>query len=245
MWALNSEGHITLAEGLLLEQLGLTPGELVGRSQSDVYSHSPEFCDMARSALRGEACNATQKLGRFILDVWYSPLRDRHGRLAGAIGVALDVTERHRRDEQSIQAQKMQAVGRLASGVAHDFNNLLTAILGFAEMALDQLSSGQVRDDVEQVVYAGQSAAALTNQLLTFSRMQTVHPRVFDLNPLVRGIECLLRRVIGEDVILVTSYHTRMSRIARPDRAASDEPGRERARRHAFGRHAADCDRRR
>ena len=94
------------------------------------------------------------------LDTWYSPLLDMSGRIVGTIGVALDVTERHRLEDQLRQAQKVEAVGQLAGGIAHDFNNLLTAILGFAEMTLAPLPDGQMRDDVQQILNAGHSAAS-------------------------------------------------------------------------------------
>ena len=140
-----------------------------------------------------------------ILDTWYSPLLDVDGRLVGTIGVALDVTERHRLEDQLRQAQKMEAVGQLAGGIAHDFNNLLTAILGFAEMTLAPLPDGQMRDDVQQILNAGHSAASLTRQLLAFSRKQILDPQVLDVNALIVGMQTLLRRVIGEDISLVTT----------------------------------------
>jgi len=104
------------------------------------------------------------------------------------------------------QSQKMEALGRLAGGVAHDFNNLLTALLGFTALALEDLDARHpARTDVEAIQSAGESAAALTRQLLAFSRSQVIQPRVLDLNRVVTRIEGLLRRVIGEDVKLVVN----------------------------------------
>ena len=107
----------------------------------------------------------------------------------------------------------MEAIGQLAGGIAHDFNNLLTAILGFAEMTLTPLPDGQMRDDVQQILNAGHSAASLTRQLLAFSRKQILEPQVLDLNTLVGGMQTLLRRVIGEDISLVTTLSDGVSHI--------------------------------
>ncbi|MEO8259269.1 MAG: PAS domain S-box protein [Acidobacteriota bacterium] len=214
LWALDPAGIITLSEGQLLRQMGLRPGELVGRSQLEIYRDSPEITDYARRALGGESINATVHMAGMILDTWYSPVHDGDGRLIGTIGVALDVTARHRLEDQFRQAQKMEAIGHLAGGIAHDFNNLLTAILGFAEMTLAQLPpGGQMRDDVQQIVNAGHSAASLTRQLLAFSRKQILDPRIIDLNALIGRLQPLLARLLGEDVSLVTTLSERVGRI--------------------------------
>jgi signal transduction histidine kinase/CheY-like chemotaxis protein len=111
--------------------------------------------------------------------------------------------ERHALQDQLLHAQKMEAVGRLAGGVAHDFNNLLTVILGYTELLEERL-----RNDAETLEYAGEvqraarRASALTNQLLAFSRRQVSQPRIVDVNEVVRQIDRMLRRVIGEDVDL-------------------------------------------
>jgi PAS domain S-box-containing protein len=116
-----------------------------------------------------------------------------------------DVTEQRRLQTQLVQSQKMEAVGRLAGGIAHDFNNLLTVITTSCDLLLEDLTaSDPKREDVEQVRQAADGAAALTRQLLAFSRQQVLAPQIVNLGDVVYGVEKMLRRVIGEDVDLVT-----------------------------------------
>ncbi len=120
------------------------------------------------------------------------------------VGISLDVTERRTLEEQYHQAQKMEAVGRLAGGVAHDFNNLLTAILGYCQLLLEDLDPHDPRRaDIDEIHKAGESAARLTRQLLTFSRKQVIEPRLLDLNNVVTSMRGILGRLIGEDVNIV------------------------------------------
>ncbi len=122
------------------------------------------------------------------------------------IGISQDVTARHALEEQYQQAQKMEAVGRLAGGVAHDFNNLLTVILGYCELMLEDLPAGDARRlDIEQIQTAGDSASSLTRQLLAFSRKQIIEPTLLNLNTVVANMRTMLGRLIGEDVKIVLS----------------------------------------
>src|SRR6267378_1417657 len=117
-----------------------------------------------------------------------------------------DVTDQRRLQQQLLQSQKMEAVGRLAGGIAHDFNNLLTVITSYSELLLEDLQTDDPkRGDVEQVRKAADGAAALTRQLLAFSRQQVVELRLVSLNAVVDGLQKILRRVLGEDVALATS----------------------------------------
>ncbi|MFO7768861.1 MAG: ATP-binding protein [bacterium] len=118
--------------------------------------------------------------------------------------VARDVTEERRLQERLREAQKMEAVGRLAGGIAHDFNNLLTAILGYGEMASSRLESEKARQQIEQVLDAARRAERLTSQLLAFSRKQILQPRILNLSRLVGEMDRMLRRLIGEDIELAT-----------------------------------------
>jgi len=121
------------------------------------------------------------------------------------IAFVTDITERKRLEEQYLQAQKMEAVGRLAGGVAHDFNNLITALIGQATFALQELPPHHpAREDVAGIMDLGNRASQLTRQLLAFSRRQILSPGVVDLNELIVDIDKLLGRVIGEDIDLIT-----------------------------------------
>ena len=141
--------------------------------------------------------------------------KQRLGRLVPSIKRTLrDLDERleRRRAEDALrmsekqfrQAQKMEAVGRLAGGLAHDFNNLLTVIMGHSHALLGELaSSNPIRAKIEEMQKAGERAATLTRQLMAFSRKQTLEPKVFPLNSVIGNIDSMLRRLIGEDIQLV------------------------------------------
>src|SRR5207245_3853329 len=114
-----------------------------------------------------------------------------------------DITEHRLLENQLRQAQKMEAIGRLAGGVAHDFNNLLTAIFGYADLLREELPEGSsARQDTEEIRKAAERAAGLTRQLLAFSRQQVLEPVVVNVNDLIEEFDKMLRRLIGEDVEL-------------------------------------------
>jgi nitrogen-specific signal transduction histidine kinase/CheY-like chemotaxis protein len=115
-----------------------------------------------------------------------------------------DITQRRQLEEQLRQAQKIEAVGRLAGGVAHDFNNLLNVIIGYGQMVFRRLPDGPEREKTKAILQAADRAAGLTRQLLAFSRKQVLEPKVLDLNAVVGGMDEMLRRLIGEDIELHT-----------------------------------------
>jgi len=138
------------------------------------------------------------------------PVRDTRGNVAKWFGTCTDIDDLKeatvkllRTEEQLRQAQKMEAIGQLSAGVAHDFNNILSVILGYAAFIIDELGpEDPLRPDVEEIRNAGQRAAGLTLRLLTFSRQQVFKPRQVDLSEIVRGLDNMLRRLIGDDINL-------------------------------------------
>jgi two-component system, cell cycle sensor histidine kinase and response regulator CckA len=142
------------------------------------------------------------------------PVFDKTGRVYRLVGLVEDITQLRLTEEQFRQAQRMEAIGRLAGGVAHDFNNLLTAILGYAGFAISDLPpENPVSGFVQEIQKAGESAVNLTRQLLAFSRRQILQPQVMDLNHVVRHVNPLLRRLIGEDVVLRMKLDEALHRI--------------------------------
>lgn len=130
-----------------------------------------------------------------------TPVLDQSGSVVRIVGIAEDITELRRTQQQLLQAQKMEAVGQLAGGVAHDFNNLLSVIMAQGDLLLEDFADDKrVKDGVIEIHDAATRAAGLTRQLLAFSRRQVMEPRALDLNELVQNIEKMLRRLIGEDI---------------------------------------------
>ena len=139
-----------------------------------------------------------------VLSRW-APQWDSAGRISGSLEINSDVTERRRVEEHLQHNQRLESVGLLAGGVAHDFNNLLTVINGYADMALGDLTGeSPIRDSLIEIRAAGDRAAGLTQQLLAFGRRQVLNPTVLSLNVAVQEAERMLRRLIGEDIEIVT-----------------------------------------
>ena len=134
-----------------------------------------------------------------------TPLGGGYNDIMGGVAVLRDVTQQRALETQLSQSQKMDAIGRLAGGVAHDFNNLLVVIQSYSELIRAELPGDDPkRDDLDEILAASRRAGALTKQLLAFSRKETVQPTILHLNDVVSGIEKMLRRIIGEDIELVT-----------------------------------------
>jgi PAS domain S-box-containing protein len=146
-----------------------------------------------------------------------------HGKPVRALGVTLDVTERRTLEDQYQQAQKMEALGRLASGVAHDFNNLLTVILGYCELLLAEVGPDDPRQaDMAEIQKAGTHAAGLTRQLLAFSRKEIIEPTRLDLNEVVTNLRGMLGRLIREDVKVALSLRSELA-IVQADRGQVEQ----------------------
>ena len=210
---LDAEGRVTYMTSSSSRQLGWTPDQMIGRSVFD-FVH-PDDADAAAArmteVITSPGISVTREIRfrhadgswRIMEGVAVNRLDDPS---VGAIVVnARDITDRRKLEEQLRMAQKMEAVGQLAGGVAHDFNNLLTAILGYCNLMLDDMPpQDPLRGDLDEIRAAGERAAALTRQLLAFSRRQMLQPQVVDLNAIVQQMEKLLRRLISEDVELAT-----------------------------------------
>ncbi|MEP7052581.1 MAG: response regulator [Pseudomonadota bacterium] len=162
-------------------------------------------------AIQGEASSEAEVFVRnaavpgATVSMTATPLGGAPGKIAGGVAVLRDVTRQRELEVQLSQSQKMDAIGRLAGGVAHDFNNLLVVIQSYVELVRDGLPANDPgRTDLGEVLSAARRAAALTKQLLAFSRSETIKPVTLQLNDLVSGIEKMLHRIIGEDIELST-----------------------------------------
>jgi two-component system, cell cycle sensor histidine kinase and response regulator CckA len=217
---LDMEQRILEANRAALDLLGRPRREIVGRHYDDFVAPE-ELEDSRRSganlAVEGKVRVPLRHLVRADgsrVPVEASVSLVRIGDDSTVLAILHDISERRRLEAQFQQAQKMESVGRLAGGVAHDFNNLLTLILGYGNLVLQALADRPaVSRQVEAIVRAGESAAGLTRQLLAFSRHQVLVPTVIDVNALIRQLEQMLRRLIGEDIELVTDLEPRLARI--------------------------------
>jgi PAS domain S-box-containing protein len=142
------------------------------------------------------------------VDLSVAVTMDDEGKVLGHRGIVHDMTERKRLEHQFLQAQKMESIGLLAGGVAHDFNNLLTAITGYGQLLQDSIPAADEfsQESIEQVLKAAERAAELTRSLLAFSRKQVICPMPVLVDTIIRGTDKLIRRVIGEDIELITSF---------------------------------------
>lgn len=149
-----------------------------------------------------------------VLESTASAVRNENGDVEKLIIVNRDVSDRRLLERQLLQAQKMEAIGRLSGGVAHDFNNLLGVIIGYAEVLEEESAASDThRESVDQILKAGRQAASLIRQLLAFSRQQVLEPKTVDVNAVVHDTEKMLHRLIGEDIELVTRLDSAVSKI--------------------------------
>jgi PAS domain S-box-containing protein len=138
-----------------------------------------------------------------VLESTASAVRNENGEVAKLVIVNRDITERRHLEQQLVLSQRLEAVGKLSGGIAHDFNNILGVIIGYSEAMQEKMAADDpMREAVDEIEKAGQRTAALTQQLLAFSRKQVLEPKILDLNSIVTDVEKMLRRLIGEDVDL-------------------------------------------
>jgi PAS domain S-box-containing protein len=187
------------------EALGRNPRDLVksGAHNSAFYAELWETL-LAGGVWRGEMINRRKDGSRYPEEQVITPVRDSKGEITHFIAIKRDLTDEKRVAVRHLQSQKMETVGRLAGGIAHDFNNLLTVINGTADLALTVMrQEDPLREDLEQIHGAGTRAAALTRQLLAFSRQQIMKPTVLDLNAVIENMRAILPRLIGEHIALM------------------------------------------
>ena len=211
------EGRFVLVNEATAAVYGTTVDGLVGKTDADFNSNQVEVAHFlrddrevmssGRSKLISEepVTNPATQQTRWFQTIKV-PLALPDDDSPKLLGVATEITERKRLEEQLLQSQKMEAVGQLAGGVAHDFNNILTAIVGYADLLAAEFTGTNSRhlEDLEEIRKAARRAAALTRQLLAFSRKQVLEPRIIDMNGVVLNLEKMLRSLISENIALQT-----------------------------------------
>lgn len=215
------QGNFTSINRAAERITGYTREEALRMNIADVIV--PEQLELARQMivrkLGGEGSTTYEvairtKEGRRLLVEVSSHLTFEDGKPTGVLGIAREITERKRLEEQVRQSQRIEAIGRLAGGIAHDFNNLLTIIGAYSHMVLMDLPAQHpVRSYAEEILAAAERASALTDRLLAFGRRQVVQPVLVDLNDVVRNLVGLLRRMVGQDIELETSLAADLGKV--------------------------------
>jgi two-component system cell cycle sensor histidine kinase/response regulator CckA len=186
------------------EAIGQTLGILKSEQQAGELYEEMWNTVLSGNVFRGIVMNRKKNGETLIIEKALTPLRDGSGEITHFISTGRDITERRQLESDLRQAQKMDAIGRLAGGVAHDFNNLLLVISAYAELMLDSLApEDPLRHNVDEIITASRRAADLTRQLLAFGRKQLQLLQVLDLNTVIGEITRMLPRLIGEDIELV------------------------------------------
>ncbi len=207
---LDLQGNVQAWSRAAEQLFGWREEEVLGKPLPTVPdAESQEFQTLLARTARGEVLTGyttrrRRKDGTLAdIRLWTAPLFGRSGEIRGKIAIVADITDQMRLEQQLTHSLKMEAIGRLAGGVAHDFNNVITVVSGYGHMILDSVQNDpDLREAAEEVLKAASRAAALANQLLTFSRHQIIQPTALEINALVRDMERMLGRVIGEQIDL-------------------------------------------
>lgn len=211
IFILDTDFKITRINKTMTDRLGIPPKACLGKRCYEIVhgtSSPPDFCPHQKTLKDGgiHTQEITGKSLGCVFSVRTSPIFNPEGRLVENVIVARDITGHKKLEAQYRQAQKMEAVGRLAGGVAHDFNHWLSVIMGRAELALYKADPNlPVCEDLREIILAAEHSAALTKQLLGFSRMQPITPHILDLNMVIRDLLKMLQRLSGENINLVWS----------------------------------------
>lgn len=205
-WTIDRDMRFTSSLGAGLRALGLYENELRGRTLMDYFGTTdPTFPPIQhhQRALQGESVEYEFLWGKRLYQTRLEPLRSTDGTIEGVLGLAVDVTEIQRLQEQMEQATRLESIGRLAGGIAHDFNNMLAAISGFAELALLQIpDESSARANLQQILEAVERASQLVHQLLAFARRRVIAPQAMSVNEHLKQLTPFLQRVLGEDIQL-------------------------------------------
>jgi PAS domain S-box-containing protein len=196
------------------EAVGKQLDALIPPDRLDEFPQALTMVKRGESLANYETFRLRKDGKRISVSVTESPIRSEGGRVTGLSSIARDITERKRLEEELLQSQKMDAVGRLAGGIAHDFNNILTAILGYSDLLIGQIDEKQwMYKHLSEIRKAADFAASLTHQLLAFSRRQPLFLRVFNLNDTVKSMQKMLQRVIGEHIQIQTHLKAEIGRL--------------------------------
>jgi PAS domain S-box-containing protein len=207
----DAEGFIQYVNPAFERVTGYTRQEAIGQNPRLLKSgqQDQEFYQNLWGTISGGGTFRERMVNRrkdgtfFTEEATISPVRNPQGRIISYVAVKHDITDRLQLSAQLLQAQKMEAVGRLAGGVAHDYNNMLSVIIGYTELALDKVNPPDpLHENLTEILKAALRSTEITRQLLAFARKQTISPKVLDVNQTVAGMLNMLRRLIGEDIDL-------------------------------------------
>lgn len=228
----DSEGRYTLVNKAVADAYGRPAAEIIGMTEADFSGNGEEV----QTFLQDDRDVIETLTPKFIPDEQLTnpqtgetrsfqtikvPLRLPGSNAVQILGIATDITDRKRAEaaleiseQQLRQSQKLEAIGRLAGGIAHDFNNLLTVIMGYSDMLIGSEVDNGVREKLSEINKAADRASSLTRQLLAFSRKQVLKPEIVNPNALIEGTGKMLRRLIGEDIEVITSFREDVGKVS-------------------------------